>query len=273
MKPSIQIGRPMRFMLLIKTDLEHENDHPGDEVMAEMWKYSDSLKKSGVLLDDNGLEPTSDSFSYFKQGDDVTVVDGPFAETKELVGGYWLIQAKSLDEAIEWARRAPFVDGELEVRQVYELEDFPVDDNESGWREEEAAMRDDWDSAAAPADVEPKPYAYMGIMHATEQSEAGELPSEADLAATGVLMGEAFAAGIMLGGEGLQPSSHGARVTFTDGVATVTDGPFAETKELVAGFALMQFDSKADARAWGLRWAQNSHDGHTEMRRLSTPAR
>ena len=113
----------MRFMVLVKANEESEAGIlPKEEMLAEMGKYNEELANAGVLLAGEGLQPTSKgvrvSFPERK------VIDGPFTETKELLAGYWLIQAKSLDEAIEWVKRAPFDEGEVEIRQVFEAEDF-----------------------------------------------------------------------------------------------------------------------------------------------------
>ena len=115
----------MRFMMLVKASEESEAGvMPTKEMLAEMGKYNEELVKAGVLLAGEGLHPTSKGVRIHYSGKKRTVTDGPFAETKELVAGYWLIQVKSRDEAIEWAKRVPFQDGEVEIRQVFEAEDF-----------------------------------------------------------------------------------------------------------------------------------------------------
>jgi len=119
----------MRFMMLvIPKAYEHAGADfvPPAELVAKMTKFNESLSKAGVLLGLDGLHPPAKAARVKFGGGKPTVVDGPFAESKELVGGYWMIQAKSRAEAIEWARRAPMLDGDMiEVRQVQELEDFP----------------------------------------------------------------------------------------------------------------------------------------------------
>jgi hypothetical protein len=109
---------------------------PSEELLAWMGKYNDELMKAGVLLDLAGLHPSSKGARIKFSGGKPTVLDGPFAETKELIGGFWMIQVKSKQEAVEWAKRAPAphgpaMEGEIELRQVFELEDFapsaPVD--------------------------------------------------------------------------------------------------------------------------------------------------
>jgi hypothetical protein len=118
-----------KFMMLVKASANSEAGvMPTTEQFAEMGKYNEELVKAGVMLAGEGLHPTSKGARIEFKGNKKTVVDGPFAETKELVAGFWIIQAKSLEEAVEWARRAPnpHFGGEtnIEVRQVFSTEDF-----------------------------------------------------------------------------------------------------------------------------------------------------
>lgn len=115
----------MRFMMIVKATRESEaGGLPTEEQLAEMARYNEELVKAGVMLAGDGLQASSKGFRVRYQGAKRTVIDGPFAETKELIAGYWVIQVRSKEEALEWAKRVPFQDGELEVRQVFELEDF-----------------------------------------------------------------------------------------------------------------------------------------------------
>ena len=115
----------MRFMLIVKASKESEAGVlPTGKELAEMGKFNEQMVKNGMMLAGEGLQASSKGARVTFKGGKPTIVDGPFAETKELVAGFWLIQAKSKEEAVEWARRAPFVDGQIEVRQVFELEDF-----------------------------------------------------------------------------------------------------------------------------------------------------
>jgi hypothetical protein len=116
----------MRFMILVKADENSEAGvMPDTKLLAEMGKYNEELAKAGIMLAGEGLTPSSKGARVRFSGKNRTVIDGPFAETKELVAGYWLWQVKSRDEAIEWLKRAPFDGGtEVEIRQVFEAEDF-----------------------------------------------------------------------------------------------------------------------------------------------------
>ena len=116
----------MRFMILVKANKDSEAGVlPDEKALTEMGKFNMQLEKAGVLLAAEGLQASSKGARVRFSGSKRTVIDGPFAETKELIAGFWLWQVKSLDEAIEWLKRAPFEDGfEVEIRQVFEAEDF-----------------------------------------------------------------------------------------------------------------------------------------------------
>jgi hypothetical protein len=115
----------MRFMVLVKANAESEAGVlPSQEILAAMGKYNEELVKAGVMLAGDGLHPSSKGARVRFEGSKRTVVDGPFAETKELVAGYWIWQCKSMDEAIEWLKRAPFDQDEVEIRRVFEADDF-----------------------------------------------------------------------------------------------------------------------------------------------------
>ena len=118
----------MRFMVIIKADKASESGQmPSERLLTEMGKYNEELVKAGVMLAGEGLHPSSKGARVRFSGSNRTVVDGPFSETKELVAGFWLIQVKSKEEAVEWVKRIPNPDGgdsEVEIRQVFEAEDF-----------------------------------------------------------------------------------------------------------------------------------------------------
>ena len=115
----------MRFMVIVKADKDSEAGVlPSQELLAEMGKFNEELAKAGVMLAGEGLQATSKGARVKFSGNKRTVIDGPFAETKELVAGFWLWQVRSKDEAIEWLKRAPFREGEVEIRRVFEAEDF-----------------------------------------------------------------------------------------------------------------------------------------------------
>ncbi|MBZ0114387.1 MAG: YciI family protein [Thermoanaerobaculia bacterium] len=138
----------MRFMIIVKATKESEvGCMPEEELFAEMATYHEELVKAGVLLDASGLKPTSTGWRVTYSGNQSTVVDGPFSETKELIAGYTLIQVDSREAALEWSRRFPNPagrgkDASIEVRQLFELEDFGESASMERFREMENRPRD-----------------------------------------------------------------------------------------------------------------------------------
>jgi hypothetical protein len=136
----------VRFMMIVKANKDTEAGvMPSEELISAMTKYNEELVKAGVLLDLSGLQPTSKGARIKYSGGTRTVIDGPFSEAKELVAGYWLIQVKSREEAIQWAMRAPAphgegAEGEIELRQLFELEDFGPSDAVERARELEKTL-------------------------------------------------------------------------------------------------------------------------------------
>jgi len=116
----------MRFMVIVKASKDSEAGvMPTQQLLTDMGNYNEALVKAGVLLAGEGLHPSSKGARMRFSGKARTVIDGPFSETKELIAGFWLWQVRSKEEALEWLRRAPFDDGaELELRQVFEMDDF-----------------------------------------------------------------------------------------------------------------------------------------------------
>jgi hypothetical protein len=135
----------MRFMVMVKATQDSEAGvMPSEELMAAMGKYNEELVKAGVMLAGEGLQPSSKGARVRFSGDQRTVIDGPFPETKELVAGFWLWQVKSREEAIEWVKRCPNPmegDSEIEIRQVFEAEDFGAEFTPE-LREQEERLRE-----------------------------------------------------------------------------------------------------------------------------------
>jgi hypothetical protein len=119
----------MRFMMIVKATKDSEAGvMPSNELISAMTKYNEQLVNAGAMIDGAGLQASSKGARIRFDGSQRTVIDGPFAETKELISGYWIIKVKSREEAIEWAKRSPFQEGELELRQFFEMEDFAPSD-------------------------------------------------------------------------------------------------------------------------------------------------
>jgi hypothetical protein len=131
-----------RFMVLVKASKESETGQlPDEKMLRDMGKFNEELVKAGVMLAGEGLHASKEGARVRFDGKKRTVIDGPFAETKELVAGFWLWQCKSKDEAIEWLKRAPFNEGEVEIRQVFETEEFAKSDPTGEIRRQENELR------------------------------------------------------------------------------------------------------------------------------------
>jgi hypothetical protein len=141
----------MRFMVIVKASKDSEAGiMPSEKLLTDMTNFNEELVKAGVMLAGEGLHPSSKGARVEFSGNKRTVIDGPFAETKELIAGYWLWQCKSLDEAIEWAKRIPNPheeDGHVEIRQLFETEDFG-DELTPEAREKEERMREQLEAKA-----------------------------------------------------------------------------------------------------------------------------
>ena len=132
----------MKLMVIVKADATTEAGVlPTEQMLADMGRYNEELVKAGIMLAGEGLHPSRAGKRVRFEGADRTVVDGPFAETKELVAGFWLWQVRSMDEAVEWIKRAPFDDGvELELRPLFDAEDFGAEFTPA-LREQEERLR------------------------------------------------------------------------------------------------------------------------------------
>lgn len=132
----------MRVMVIVKANEESEAGvMPNEQILTDMGKYNEELVKAGIMLEGEGLHPSSKGKRVKFSGSSRIVTDGPFAETRELIAGYWLWQVKSIDEAVEWLKRAPFDGGtELEIRPVFEMEEFG-DEFTPELREQEERIR------------------------------------------------------------------------------------------------------------------------------------
>lgn len=253
----------MRFMMLLRSDASAESGAlPDQKLLTDMTHYNKAMADAGVLVGAEGLHPTSRGARIRIANGKTTVTDGPFAESKEVVAGFFMLKTKSLDEAISWAKRMPGGDspgeGRVELRQIFETEDFPVDpaEKEGGWRDEELAMRAD-----PPKSSPDKGKRYMSFLIADRNTEAEMMPTEKVLSEMGALVGEMAEKGVLISGEGLRSSKYGARLLYSKGKVTVTDGPFAEAKELIAGFTVFRAKTKAEAIEWARRGLQIHVEG------------
>ncbi len=259
----------MRFMLLIQSNAHGEAGAlPDEKLLAAIGEYNQKLRAAGAWLAGEGLHPSAQAARVRLVDDKMSVIDGPFAEAKQMLGGFWLIQVKSREEAIEWAKDVPGDDGQIELRLLFELSDLPTDPSETagGWRDQEQRVRDAAGAtvaapASAPAARLPGTTRYMVMLRSSRLTESDALPTPQVLEAMGALMGEVSQSGALLGGEGLKPTKSGARVKRAGNKRTVVDGPFAEAKELIAGYSILQTKTKAEAIEFAKRWLRIHVDG------------
>jgi hypothetical protein len=235
----------MRFMVFVKGNSDSEAGKlPSAQEIAEMGVFNQELIDAGMVLGMEGLKNTASGTRIRYANGKTSVVDGPFAEAKEVIAGYWLLSAKSKDDVLDWLKRAPCFDGggELEIRPLYEADDFGGDPN-----------------APAPPQAPAKPNTrrYLLSLFADRFTEA-----EPDLKAPGTqklmeemggLIGEIAGQGALIMADGLKPSSQSAKLQFDGKNRRVVDGPFTESKELVAGFTVVRATSQEEAVDWARR--------------------
>ena len=132
----------MRVMVIVKADKQSESGAlPDEKILTEMGKFNQELVKAGVMLAAEGLKASSKGKRVRFQGSKRMVIDGPFTETKELISGFWLWQVKSVEEAVEWLKRCPFQDAEVEIRPVWEMDEFAPSDPSGLLRQQEQELR------------------------------------------------------------------------------------------------------------------------------------
>lgn len=152
----------MRVMVLVKATKSSEaGEMPGEQLMADMGKFNEELVKAGIMRAGEGLKPSSEGARVRFSGEDRSVMDGPFMETNELVAGFWLWEVDSMEQAVEWVKRCPnpmLEDSDIEIRPLYEWEDFAASDPQGKWRDHEAGLRD----AIAMGESTTQPYLFFG---------------------------------------------------------------------------------------------------------------
>lgn len=255
----------MRFLSIYRPNKKTPPNDPDHR--AAMGKLMEAMIKRGVLEATGAISGSQAVVRH--EGGKTTVLDGPYAESKEMLAGWAILRADSKEEIAEVTQAFLKVAGEgtCELREILEMEDFPVDpaEKEGGWRDQEEAHR------AAAAAARPGPFLppappgkqrFMVFIKADAFTESEATPSEALLSEMGALMTEYAEAGKILGGEGLKPSKRGLKVSLAKGSFGVVDGPFAETKELMAGYTSLEVESLADAVAFAKRMVA-CHVNHT----------
>lgn len=223
----------MRFMVMHKMTPEMEQGGPPDpEVMAGIDQLIADGAKDNVFISGEGLKPTSQRVHIVYKDGKRTITDGPFTEAKELVAGFALVRVKSKEEAIYWCDRFASVIGDVELFM--------------------GPVVEPWDLGIMPKPENPA-LRFLSL-HKLDESKPDAPPSPQLMAAMGALITEMTEAGVMEATGGLSGTRHGARIRFDGGKPRVIDGPFAESKELIAGYAILEVPSKAVAIEWALRF-------------------
>jgi len=239
----------MRVIMMHKSSPDNEAGVlPSPELMAGMGKLMQDMGKAGRLIAGEGLQASSKgvrlNFSRGKR----TLTPGPFTGSNELIARFAIVRVKSLDEAIDWATRFARVAGdvEIDVRPVMEP----------------------WDLGMFPKPEGDLTKRFMILLKADEKSEASVFPTPGQAAEMRKLTEDMTTAGVLLLAEGLQPSSKSVRLNFSAGKQTLTDGPFTESKELIAGFAMVRVSSLEEAIDVAHRFATVVGDVEIDLRPL-----
>lgn len=239
----------MRFIGMHRTDSATEAGVlPSPELVMAMGKLTEEMAKAGVLRAGEGLHPSSKGVRLNFSGGKRSVTDGPFTESKGLIAGFVIIRVTSMDEAIEWATRFADVVGdvEIDIRPVVEFWDLGFGSKPEGL----TTTR------------------YMLAHKGDRNYEAGVLPAPELMTRMDSLMEEMTKAGVFLTAEGIKPSSKGVRLHYSRGKQTVTDGPFTEAKELIAGYAIFEVESLQEAVEWSWRFAEVMGEVEMDLRPL-----
>ena len=239
----------MRFMIMHKTNARWEAGAvPSPELIARVGSLLGEAAKANVLLGAEGLRPSSEGVRLRVAGGRRTVTRGPFSGDNELPAAFSILRVESLDEAVLWASRLATVlgDVEIDVRPVTEA----------------------WDIGIVPRPEKVTTRRYMALRKATAASEAGVPLTAAQQAEMARLIDEARRTGVHVGTETLQPSARGRRYKNTREGVRFTDGPFAESKELIAGYIIVSADSLEDAARWATRYVDVVEADEVDVREI-----
>jgi hypothetical protein len=239
----------MRVILMHKTNPGWEaGEVPNPELIARVGRLLGEMARANVLLSGEGLRSSSLGARLVRSRGKLTVRKGPFEGGNELPAGFDLLEADSLEEAVAWASRLAEILGEVEV--------------------DVRPVTEPWDIGMAPRPEPPPRPRYMALRKATAASEAGTSPSPDERAALERLRAEARRGGAHLSTVTLHPSRRGRRYRNSADGIRVTDGPFTESKELIAGYVLLSADSLADAAAWAPRYLETVEAEEVDLREV-----
>lgn len=237
----------MRFMVMHKMTAEMEKGLPPDpEIIKGVGQLIAEGAKQNVFQGGEGLKPSSQRSHIKYSGGKRTITDGPFTEAKELVGGFALMKVASREEAIGWCDRFAAAIGDVELFL--------------------GPVVEPWDIGMMAKPANP-PLRFLA-MHKLDDAKAavGTAPAPETMAKMGALIEEMTKAGVLQSTGGLGPTKDGARIRFDGGKRTVQDGPFTESKELVAGYAILELPSKTAAIEWALRFGDVVKVNEVEVR-------
>ncbi|NUP05473.1 MAG: hypothetical protein HOW73_05370 [Polyangiaceae bacterium] len=253
----------MRFLIIRKADPKTEAAVlPTSEKPSTMGLHNAELEKARAAVMTEGLKPSASGVRVLFSGGKTKVVEGPFTGTNQLVAGFTLIDAASKEEAVELVKRWPGIDSSDH--------DVEIEIRETGCPGGVEGVAPEEPEVARPALPEGH-RRYVAILKTTNHTETGYVADDSVLSRMSQTNGDSIKAGVMLAGEGLKPSARGARVKFSKGRTLVTDGPFAEAKELVAGFWMVRMPSIQAAVEWVKAYPfplGPDNEGEVEVREL-----
>lgn len=238
----------MRFMVMHKMTAEMERNFPPDPALTEKVRrlIGESVKEK-IFVSGEGLKPTSERVHIAYKNGKRTITDGPFTEAKELVAGFAIMRVRSKEEAIAWCDKFAALLGDTELFM--------------------GPLVEPWDIGMAPKPAN-APLRFLSMHKMDERAENDIPPDPALMAKMGALIEEMTKAGVLQATGGLSSTKRGARIHFEGGKRTVIDGPFAESKELVAGYAIIEVPSKAAAVEWAKRFGDVVDVHEVEVREI-----
>jgi hypothetical protein len=238
----------MRFMVMHKMTEQMEKGLPPDPtIMEEVGKLIAEGAEHKILVSGEGLKPSSHRVHIVYKNGQRTITDGPFTEAKELVAGFALMRVQSREQAIQWCDRLAGVIGDVELFM--------------------GPVVEPWDLGMTPKPAD-APLRFLSLLNIDERAAADAPPDPQHMAKMGALIDEMTKAGVLQATGGLVGTSQGARIRFERGERKVIDGPFTESKELVAGYAILELPSKAAAIDWAIRFGEIVKVNEVEVRQV-----
>ncbi len=238
----------MRFMIMHKMTAEMEKGGKPDQAIIDgVGKLIGEGVKNGAFVSGEGLKPSSERTHIAYRDGKRTITDGPFAETKELIAGFALMRVKSKEEAISWCDRFAALIGDVELFL--------------------GPVVEPWDLGMVPRPANP-PLRYLSMHKMDETAESDTPPDPVLMQRMGALVEEMTKAGVLQSTGSLTSTKHGARIHYGSGKPMVVDGPFTESKELIAGYAILELPSKAAAIEWATRFGEVVKVDEVEIRQI-----